>query len=115
VKVAVAAGKELYNIDPAVNLELGCGDCHRFFMGGMPAISIRGNVVDHGGGNVEVKGFGQQQGGELASGGFYTSTASEEIDRLWSGIKQGVVFAAAYSGLAPGAAESDGEPEQPKK
>ena len=79
-----------------------CGDCRRAYMGGMPAMSFRGTVVDYGdAGRFEVplsRSHLSSQVRRKTSG--HDVTESAEVVRIWAGIKQGLVFATAYAGLA---------------
>jgi acetylornithine deacetylase/succinyl-diaminopimelate desuccinylase-like protein len=101
-RMAAATAQALYGTTPVIDPTRGCGDCRRSYMGGMPMMSLRGNVVDYGGGRFEVR---QGRGGELQSTvrrktSGHDVTESGEIVRLWSGIKHGVLFAVTYAGLA---------------
>lgn len=100
-RMVAAAAQALYNTAPVIDPHSGCGDCVRAYTEGMPAFSLRGNVIDHGGGRFEVRGGREVLESRVrrrTSG--HDVTESGEIARLWSGIKQGLLFAVAYTGLA---------------
>jgi len=107
-RFAVAAANLLYGqhgVRGTVDPEQGCGDCIAAYMAGMPAMSLRGQILDHGGGRVE-RGSGAQVGTlESAHGRRRTTghnvTQSGEIVSIWSAAKQALVFAVGYVGLAP--------------
>jgi hypothetical protein len=99
-RMAAAASVALYGTEPLIDPDNGCGDCVRAYKTGMPAFSLRGNVVDRQDGRVEV-----DAGSELVSPvrrmtATHDVTESAEIVRLWAGVKHGLVFAVAYAGLA---------------
>jgi acetylornithine deacetylase/succinyl-diaminopimelate desuccinylase-like protein len=99
-RMAPAASVALYGTEPLIDPDNGCGDCVRAYKTGMPAFSLRGNVVDRQDGRVEV-----DAGSELVSPvrrmtATHDVTESAEIVRLWAGVKHGLVFAVAYAGLA---------------
>jgi len=102
-RMAAAAAQVLYGVEPAIDPTRGCGDCRRAYMEGMPAMSLRGNVRDHGeSGRFELRsGRGRELVSEVRrrSAG-HDVTESGEIERLWSGIKHGLLFAVSYAGLA---------------
>jgi acetylornithine deacetylase/succinyl-diaminopimelate desuccinylase-like protein len=100
-RMAAAAAQTLYGVTPIIEPTRGCGDCRRAYMGGMPAMSLRGNVADYGGGRFEVgrRPSGLQSQTRRVSSG-HDVTESGEILRLWSGIKHGLLFAVSYAGLA---------------
>jgi hypothetical protein len=64
-------------------------------------MQLLGNVMDYGGGRFEVRRgrAGLQSAVRRKSSG-HSVTASGEILRTWSGVKHGLLFLAAYSGLA---------------
>ncbi|HEX6971278.1 MAG TPA: hypothetical protein VF234_03595, partial [Limnochordia bacterium] len=99
-RLAAAAAQALYGTDPVIDPTRGCGDCVRAYRSGMPALSLRGNVIDYGeGGRFEVR-----RGSPLASevrrkSASHDVTESVEIARIWSGVKHGLVFAVSYAGL----------------
>jgi acetylornithine deacetylase/succinyl-diaminopimelate desuccinylase-like protein len=102
VRMAAAAAQALYGGTPVVDASRGCGDCRRAYMFGMPAMSLRGNVIDYGeGGRFEVRPEPRGLRSEVrrkTSG--HDVTESAEIVRVWSGAKHGLLFAVAYAGLA---------------
>ncbi len=102
-RMAAAASQALYGTRPLIDPTSGCGDCRRAYMGGMPAMSFRGNVIDYGeGGRFEAqpsRGRLQSQVRRKTSG--HDVTESAEIVSIWAGVKQGLLFATAYAGLAP--------------
>jgi hypothetical protein len=101
-RMACAAAQALYGTTPVIDPTRGCGDCRRAYMGGMPMMSLRGNVIDRGSGNFEIAQGGgsplQSQVRRKTSG--HDVTQSAEIERLWSGVKHGLLFAVSYTGLA---------------
>jgi acetylornithine deacetylase/succinyl-diaminopimelate desuccinylase-like protein len=102
-RMAAAASQALYGTRPVIDPSAGCGDCRRAYMGGMPAMSFRGNVVDYGeGGRFETQrsGRGLQSAVRRKTAG-HDVTESAEIVQIWAGIKHGLLFAVAYAGLAP--------------
>lgn len=100
-RIAVAASEALYGTTPVIDPTRGCGDCRRSYMGGMPAMSLRGNVVDQGNGNFVVgEGRGRLSSRVRRVTSGHDVTESAEIVNLWSGIKHGLLFAVAYAGLA---------------
>ena len=108
-RMAVAAAKVLYGGDPRIDPAQGCGDCIATYMEGMPSMSLRGRVMDFGGGRVE-RGSGVQVGilnsetrGRTTG---HNITQSAEIESIWAAAKQALVFATAYSGLAPAGASA---------
>lgn len=101
-RMAVAASNVLYGNVGAVNPIGGCGDCARAYRNGMPAFSLRGNVIDYGDGRFDIKA---ERGEPLKSEvrrktRNHDPTASAPIDGLWAAAKHGLVFAVAYAGLA---------------
>ncbi len=101
-RMAIAASNVLYGTEGAVNPIGGCGDCVRAYRNGMPAFSLRGNVVDHGDGCFDRD---PPRGEKLVSAvrrqtRNHDPTASAPIDSLWAATKHGLVFATAYAGLA---------------
>lgn len=101
-RMAAAASQALYGTSPVIDPADGCGDCRRAYMGGMPAMSFRGGVVDAGeAGRFEAqpgRGGLKSQVRRKTSG--HDVTESAEIVRIWAGIKQGLLFATAYAGLS---------------
>ncbi len=102
-RMAAGAAEALYGVRAAIDPTRGCGDCRRSYMEGMPALSLRGNVVDFGeGGRFEIRegrGPGLQSRVRRKTSG-HDVTESAEIVNLWSGIKHGLLFTLAYAGLA---------------
>ncbi|NQT94106.1 MAG: hypothetical protein HQ559_15195, partial [Lentisphaerae bacterium] len=102
-RMAGAAGQALYGTRPMIDPTGGCGDCRRSYMGGMPMMSFRGTVTDNNDGTFETSA--SRGGGGLVSqvrrkSSGHDDTASAEIVRMWAGVRQGLLFALAYSGLA---------------
>ncbi len=100
--MAAAAGQVLYGTRSIIDATRGCGDCRRSYMGGMPAMTLRGNVVDYGeGGRFEVRTSRSTLQSEvrLKSAG-HDVTESADITWLWSGIKHGLLFTVSYAGLS---------------
>lgn len=100
-RMAAAAAQALYGVTPVIDPTSGGADCSRAYEFGMPGMTFRGNVIDHGGGKFEVR----TQRGELKSpvrrkSAGHDVTESAEINRLWSGIKQGLLFVVSYARLA---------------
>jgi tripeptide aminopeptidase len=101
-RMAIAASNVLYGTEGAVNPIGGCGDCVRAYRNGMPAFSLRGNVVDHGDGTFDRN---PPRSEKLVSAvrretRNHDPTASAPIDNLWAATKHGLIFATAYAGLA---------------
>jgi tripeptide aminopeptidase len=102
-RMAAAATQVLYGTRAIIDSTRGCGDCRRAYMEGMPAFSLRGNVIDYGeGGKFNTHPGPQRLVSEtrLKTSG-HDVTESAEIDRVWSGVKHGLLFAVAYAGLQP--------------
>lgn len=99
-RMAAAAAQALYGTAPVINANTGCGDCVRAYVTGMPAFSFTGNVTDYGGGRFELGGGGELQSEVRRATAGHDVTESGEIVRLWSGIKQGLLFTVSYVGLA---------------
>jgi len=102
-RMAVAASNVLYGTTGTVNPIGGCGDCVRSYRNGMPAFSLRGDVLDYGDGRVDL----DPPRSTLDSDIFlmtrnHDPTASAEIERVWAAAKHGLVFAVSYSGLSEG-------------
>ena len=107
-RYALAAAQALYGVRPSVDPTRGCGDCVRAYMGGMPAMSLRGNVIDYGeGGRFAVVRGSSLKSEVRRKSASHDVTESAEIDRLWSGVKHGLVFAVAYAGLDTSATSSE--------
>jgi acetylornithine deacetylase/succinyl-diaminopimelate desuccinylase-like protein len=101
-RMAAAAAAALYETTPVIDPSSGCGDCRRSYERGMPAMSLRGGVVDYNDGQFEVRrgrrGALQSAVRRRSSG--HDVTESGEIVRLWAGVKHGLLFAVSYAGLA---------------
>lgn len=99
-RMAAAAAQVLYGVDPVIDSTTGCGDCVRAYRTGMPALSFTGDVIDHGNGQIE-RGRGPGLVSEVRRRtASHDVTESAEIVRLWAGVKQGLLFTIAYTGLA---------------
>lgn len=101
-RMAVAASNALYGTVGAVNPIGGCGDCVRAYRNGMPAFSLRGNVVDYGDGRVvkvPERGWDALKSDVRLKTRNHDPTASASIDSLWAAAKHGLVFAVSYAGL----------------
>lgn len=97
-RMAAAAAHALYGLDPVIDSTTGCGDCVRAYVGGMPAMSFTGGVVDRGDGRATRGGLPLSTVRRRTAS--HDVTESAEIVRLWAGIKHGLAFAVAYAGLA---------------
>jgi len=100
-RMVAAAAQALYGVDPVIDPTNGCGDCVRAYTAGMPAFSLRGNVVDHLDGTFDVRsgrGDGLKSQVRRATAG-HDVTESAEIANLWATVKHGLLFAVAYTGL----------------
>ena len=101
VRYGAAAAEALYG-EPGTVGSGGCGDCVRAIRNGMPSMSIRGSVIDRGGGNFEM---GQGYRGPVVSrvrrrSSYHTITGSFPIEGLWAAIKHGLLFTVSYAGQA---------------
>lgn len=100
-RMAVAASQALYGTRPVIDAANGCGDCVQAYIGGMPAMSLRGNVVDAGeNGKFVLRRETLLRSAVRRRTVGHDVTESVEIDRVWSGVKHGLLFAVAYTGLA---------------
>jgi acetylornithine deacetylase/succinyl-diaminopimelate desuccinylase-like protein len=99
-RMAAAAARVLYETEPVIDPTNGCGDCVRAYREGMPAMSLRGGIVDYLGGRFERQGRGSLQSETRRKSVGHSVTESGEIVRLWSGIKHGLLFTVSYTGLA---------------
>jgi hypothetical protein len=100
-RMVAAAAQALYRTTPVIDSTSGSGDTRSAYTEGMPGMTLRGNVIDHGGGRFEVRrGRGGLQSAVRRKSSGHSVTASGEIVRTWSGVKHGLLFLAAYSGLA---------------
>lgn len=97
-RMAAAAAVALYGEDPVIDASNGCGDCVRSYVEGMPAMSFTGGVVDRLG--AEPAGRAGTPGSVRRASASHDVTESAEIVRLWAGIKHGLLFTVAYTGLA---------------
>jgi len=111
-RMAVAASNALYGTVGAVNPIGGCGDCARAYRNGMPAFSLRGNVVDYGDGRIDKAappGYGRLKSDVRLKTRNHDPTGSAPIDSLWAAAKHGLVFAVSYAG------EAESKPAAPAK
>jgi acetylornithine deacetylase/succinyl-diaminopimelate desuccinylase-like protein len=100
-RMAVAASHALYNTRPVIDPARGCGDCVQAYVAGMPAMSLRGNVVDAGeNGKFELRRETPLRSAVRRRTATHDVTESVDINRAWSGVKHGLLFAVAYAGLA---------------
>ena len=102
-RMALAASNVLYGTVGAVNPIGGCGDCVRAYRNGMPAFSLRGNVIDYGDGRVDTnppRGALALKSDVRLKTRNHDPTASAPIDSLWAAAKHGLLFAVSYAGLA---------------
>lgn len=110
-KMALAAAQALYGGMPTVDPTRGCGDCVRSYMGGMPMLSFRGDVTDHGEGGRFEKGLsGALQSAVRRRSASHDVTESAEINSVWAGVKHGLLFAISYAGLAEPTLSPEREP-----
>ena len=99
-KMVAAASNALYGTKLIIDEHDGCGDCVRAYREGMPGFTFNGDVVDHGGGKIEQRGaLPLKSETRRISAGSHDITESKEIDQIWSGIKHGLLFTVAYTGL----------------
>jgi len=100
-RMVAAAAQALYGTTPVIDSTSGSGDTRSAYTEGMPGMTLRGNVIDYGGGRFELSSgrTGLQSAVRRMSSG-HSVTASGEIVRTWSGVKHALLFLAAYSGLA---------------
>lgn len=99
-RVAAAAARVLYGVSPVIDSTTGCGDCVRAYRTGMPAMSLRGNVIDRGGGRVEIAGDSSLRSTVRRRTATHDVTESALIAGLWAGVKHGLLFAVTYAGLS---------------
>jgi hypothetical protein len=86
----------------------GCGDCVRSYQNGMPAFSVRGSVLDLGGGNFKVGDAPPlDPNGVRRATETHDITDSLPIDEIWAGAKHIMLFAVSYSGQAPATGQSN--------
>ncbi len=98
-RMAAAASVALYGTPPLIDPDNGCGDCVRAYKTGMPAFSFRGGVVDRGNGQVELQASRALDSEVRRATATHDVTESGEIVRLWAGVKHGLLFTVAYTGL----------------
>ena len=103
-KIAAAASAALYNTQPIIDPDTGCGDCLRAYEGGVPAMSFRGSIREEGGKVVPQVRQLRSETRRRTSG--HDVSESGEIAAIWPGIKHSLLFIAAYSGLADAPATS---------
>jgi acetylornithine deacetylase/succinyl-diaminopimelate desuccinylase-like protein len=99
-RMAAAAAQALYGVAPVIDPSTGCGDCVRAYRSGMPAMSLAGNVVDRGDGQPIVGASQALVSPTRRRTASHDVTESAEIARIWSGVKQGLIFAVSYAGMA---------------
>jgi acetylornithine deacetylase/succinyl-diaminopimelate desuccinylase-like protein len=99
-RMAAAAAAALYGVAPTIDPTSGCGDCVRAYRTGMPAFSLRGGVVDRGGGDVDFQAGRGLESEVRRLTATHDVTESGEIVRLWAGVKHGLLFTVSYTGLA---------------
>jgi acetylornithine deacetylase/succinyl-diaminopimelate desuccinylase-like protein len=99
-RIAAAAARALYGVQGVIDPTTGCGDCVRAYRSGMPAMSLRGSVIDHGRGQFEVRGDFSLQSAVRRRTATHDVTESGLIAGLWAGVKHGLLFAVAYAGLS---------------
>lgn len=101
-RVAAAAAEALYGSDGYIVPTRGCGDCVRSIRNGMPAMSIRGDVVDRLGGDVtrgEEIPLDSEVRRKTAN---HTVTGSQPIDEIWAAVKHALLFSVSYTEMAGG-------------
>ncbi len=98
-RMAAAAGVALYGGTPDIDPFGSCGDCRRAYLEGMPMFTFRGDVIDYGGGRVEHGNSPLRSETRKVSTG-HDVTESAYIDRVWAGVKHGLLFAVSYAGMA---------------
>lgn len=99
-RMAAAVAEELYGLAPVINASTGCGDCVRAYRTGMPAMSLVGDVLDRRDGEPIVGAGDALLSATRRRTATHDVTESAEIDRVWAGVKHGLVFAVSYTGLA---------------
>ena len=100
-RMAVAASQALYGTRPVIDPERGCGDCVQAYVAGMPAMSLRGSVIDYGDkGRFEVGAALPLRSAVRRRSVSHDVTESADINRVWSGVKHALLFAVAYAGMA---------------
>jgi tripeptide aminopeptidase len=102
-RYAAAASQALYGKPGVIEPAGGCGDCVRAMRNGMPAMSLRGDIIDHGKGKIDLEpGRSVLQSQTRRATANHTVTGSAEIDTIWAGTKHGLLFAVSYAGLGRG-------------
>jgi hypothetical protein len=69
-------------------------------MDGMPAMSLRGYVWDYGNGRFEVGGSHPLVSEVRRKTANHDVTGSVDINKIWAGVKQGLLFTVSYAGMA---------------
>lgn len=98
-RMAAAASVALYGGEAVIDPFGSCGDCRRAYKNGMPMLSFRGDVIDHGGGRFEHGRIPLRSESRKISSG-HDVTESAPIDAVWAGMKHGLLFAVSYAGMA---------------
>ncbi|NQT94105.1 MAG: M20/M25/M40 family metallo-hydrolase [Lentisphaerae bacterium] len=91
-RMVAAAGHVLYGFPPSIDGARGCGDCTNMYKMGLPAFSLRGNVIDYGNGRIETSLPAGRQGG-------HDVTESMVVPGIWAGIKQAILFSVSHAGM----------------
>jgi acetylornithine deacetylase/succinyl-diaminopimelate desuccinylase-like protein len=91
-RFVTAAGNALYGLPPEIIPGQGCGDCKNLYKGGLPGMSFRGEVTDHGKGKFEA------DTPDDARQGGHDVTESMSVSAIWAGVKHALVFAVSYAG-----------------
>ena len=97
-RMIAAASNTLYGTEPTIDPDNGCGDCVRSYLEGMPAFSLRGSVLDLGGGSFETTGRRTLQSEVRRMSVGHDVTESAEIQGIWAGVKHALLFTVSYSG-----------------
>jgi len=98
-RMIAAASNVLYGTEPVIDPDNGCGDCVRSYLEGMPAFSLRGSVLDLGGGRFETSARSSLQSETRRMSVGHDVTESAEIQGIWAGVKHALLFAVSYTGL----------------
>jgi acetylornithine deacetylase/succinyl-diaminopimelate desuccinylase-like protein len=98
-RMIAAASNVLYGTEPVIDPDNGCGDCVRSYLEGMPAFSLRGNVLDLGGGRFETSARRPLQSEVRRMSVGHDVTESADIQRIWAGVKHALLFTVSYAGL----------------
>jgi acetylornithine deacetylase/succinyl-diaminopimelate desuccinylase-like protein len=99
-RFAAATARALYNTEGYIAPRSGCGDCVRAYRNGMPAFSLRGNVIDRGGGDFSVGRSGELESQVRRVTEDHDVTDSVPIENIWAGAKHAALFIVSYTGLA---------------